>query len=98
MEKFMTEDTLTKVQKLRPLAEELSLTMAQFGIAWVLQNQNVAAAIVGASKPEQIASNVAAVGVEIPAATMAKVDEILGNAVVTDPSLTKSPNPRPTGQ
>ena len=98
MEKFMTEDTLTRVQNLKPLADELNLTMAQFGIAWVLQNQNVAAAIVGASKPEQIASNVAAVGVEIPAETMKKVDQILGSAVVTDPSLTKSPNPRPTGQ
>jgi aryl-alcohol dehydrogenase-like predicted oxidoreductase len=98
MERFMTEDTLTRVQQLKPLADELHLTMAQFGIAWVLQNKNVAAAIVGASKPEQIASNVAAIGVEIPAETMKKVDEILGDVVFKDPSLTKSPNPRPTGQ
>ena len=98
MERFMTEETLTRVQKLKPLAEELNLTMAQFGIAWVLQNQNVAAAIVGASKPDQIASNVAAVGVEIPSEVMKKVDEILGDTVFTDPSLTKSPEQRPTGR
>jgi aryl-alcohol dehydrogenase-like predicted oxidoreductase len=98
MERFMTEEILTRVQKLKPLAEELNLTMAQFGIAWVLQNQNVAAAIVGASKPEQIASNVAAVGVEIPSEIMKKVDEILGDTVFTDTSLTKSPAQRPTGR
>jgi len=98
MERFMTEDILTRVQKLKPLAEELNLTMAQFGIAWVLQNQNVAAAIVGASRPEQIASNVAAVGVEIPSEIMKKVDEILGDTVFTDTSLTKSPAQRPTGR
>ena len=98
MERFMTEDILTRVQKLKPLAEELNLTLAQFGIAWVLQNQNVAAAIVGASRPEQIASNVAAVGVEIPSEIMKKVDEILGDTVFTDTSLTKSPAQRPTGR
>jgi len=98
MERFMTEEILTRVQKLKPLAEELNLTMAQFGIAWVLQNQNVAAAIVGASRPEQIASNVAAVGVEIPSEIMKKVDEILGDTVFTDTSLTKSPAQRPTGR
>ena len=94
----MTEEILTRVQKLKPLAEELNLTMAQFGIAWVLQNQNVAAAIVGASRPEQIQSNVAAVGVEIPSEIMKKVDEILGDTVFTDTSLTKSPAQRPTGR
>ena len=98
MERFMTEEILTRVQKLKPLAEELNLTMAQFGIAWVLQNQNVAAAIVGASRPEQIQSNVAAVGVEIPSEIMKKVDEILGDTVFTDTSLTKSPAQRPTGR
>jgi aryl-alcohol dehydrogenase-like predicted oxidoreductase len=98
MERFMTEEILTRVQKLKPLAEDLNLTMAQFGIAWVLQNQNVAAAIVGASRPDQIASNVAAVGVEIPSEIMKKVDEILEDTVFTDTSLTKSPAQRPTGR
>ena len=95
IEKFMTDDVLTRVQNLKPLAEELGLDLAQFAVAWVLQNPNIAAAIVGASRPEQIASNAKAAGVKIPAEIMAKVDEILGDVVVTDPELTKSPETRP---
>jgi aryl-alcohol dehydrogenase-like predicted oxidoreductase len=95
IQKWMTDEILTKVQKLAPLAKEVGLDMAQFAIAWVLQNPNVSAAIVGASKPEQIASNVAAAGVEIPKEIMKKVDEILGDSIVTDPELTLSPETRP---
>ena len=95
IEKFMTDDVLTRVQNLKPLAEELGLDLAQFAVAWVRQNPNIAAAIVGASRPEQIASNAKAAGVKIPAEIMAKVDEILGDVVVTDPELTKSPETRP---
>lgn len=94
IEKFMSETTLTRVQGLKPLADELGITMAQFAIAWVLQNKNVAAAIVGASKPEQITSNLAATGVVIPAEIMAKVDEVLGDVIERDPSKTKSPEAR----
>jgi aryl-alcohol dehydrogenase-like predicted oxidoreductase len=94
IEKFMSETTLTRVQGLKPLADELGITMAQFAIAWVLQNKNVAAAIVGASKPEQITSNLAASGVVIPAEIMAKVDEVLGDVIERDPSKTKSPEGR----
>jgi|TARA_B110000977_G_scaffold46289_1_gene62967 aryl-alcohol dehydrogenase-like predicted oxidoreductase len=97
MEKFLSDDLLTKIQKLVPLADQLGLSLAQFSIAWVLQNKNIAAAIVGASKPEQITSNIKASGVEIPAELMKKADEILGDSIVTDPELTKSPNPRPIG-
>jgi aryl-alcohol dehydrogenase-like predicted oxidoreductase len=85
---FLTDKVLTRVQGLRPLAEELGLTMAQFAIAWVLQNPNVAGAIVGASRPEQVTQNVKASGVEIPAEVMARVDEILGDVVVRDPANT----------
>jgi len=95
IEKFMADDVLTKVQQLRPLADELGIDMAQFAVAWVLQNPNIAAAIVGASRPEQIASNAKAAGVKIPAEIMTKVDQILGDSVVTDPELTKSPDTRP---
>ena len=95
IEKFMTDDVLTRVQNLKPLAESLGLDLAQFAVAWVLQNPNIAAAIVGASRPEQIASNAKAAGVKIPAEIMAKVDEILGDVIVTDPELTKSPETRP---
>jgi aryl-alcohol dehydrogenase-like predicted oxidoreductase len=94
IEKFMSETTLTRVQGLKPLADELGITMAQFAIAWVLQNKNVAAAIVGASKPEQITSNLAATGVVIPTEIMAKVDEVLGDVIERDPSKTKSPEAR----
>lgn len=95
IEKFMSDEVLTKVQQLKPLAEELGLDMAQFAIAWVLQNKNVAAAIVGASRPKQITSNAKAAGVQIPAEIMQKVDQILGEVVVRDPSLTQSPATRP---
>ena len=94
IEKFMSETTLTRVQGLKPLADELGITMAQFAIAWVLQNKNVAAAIVGASKPEQITSNLAASGVVIPAEIMAKVDQVLGDVIERDPTKTKSPEGR----
>ncbi len=94
IEKFMSEKHLTAVQNLKPLADELGLTMAQFALAWVLQNNNVSAAIVGATKPEQISSNIAATGVEIPREIMAKVDQVLEGLVETDPALTKSPEGR----
>ncbi|MEL0260797.1 MAG: aldo/keto reductase, partial [Aquiluna sp.] len=94
IQKFMTDDVLTRVQQLAPLAKEVGLDMAQFAVAWVLQNDNVSAAIVGASRPEQISSNVKAAGVKLPAEIMKKVDEILGDVVVTDPNNTKSPEGR----
>ena len=95
IEKFMSDEVLTKVQNLKPLAEELGLTMAQFSLAWVLQNSNVSAAIVGASRPDQIASNIAAAGKTIPSEIMAKVDKVLAGSIITDPSLNKSPDTRP---
>lgn len=95
IEKFMSDELLIKVQKLKPLAEELGLTQAQFALAWVLQNKNVAGAIVGASRPDQIASNIAAAGVVIPAEIMKTVDQLLGDSIVRDASLTKSPETRP---
>ncbi|GCD19964.1 aldo/keto reductase family protein [Cellulomonas algicola] len=87
------EDTLARVQDLRPVADELGLTMAQLAIAWVLQNPNVASAIIGASRPEQVAENVKASGVEIPAELMARIDEVLGDSVVTDPAETAKSSP-----
>ena len=92
--KYMTDEALASVQKLKPLADSLGLTMAQFGLAWVLANPNVSSAIVGASRPEQITDNVKAVGVEIPQDVMTQVDEILSGLIVTDPAETKSPPAR----
>ena len=92
--KYMTDEALTSIQELKPLAQSLGLTMAQFGLAWVLANPNVSSAIIGASKPEQIADNVKAVDAEIPNEIMQKVDQILSGLIVSDPDETKSPAAR----
>ena len=94
MGKYLSDDVLTRVQLLAPLAKELELTMAQFALAWVLQNDNVASAIVGATRPDQITSNIEAVGVEIPAEIMQQVSEILSPVAIFDASETKSPEAR----
>ncbi|MHA7620397.1 aldo/keto reductase family protein [Cellulosimicrobium cellulans] len=94
IQRFLTDDVLTRVQNLRPVADELGLSMAQLAIAWVLQNDNVAAALVGASRPEQVAENVKASGVTIPAELMARIDEILGGAVERDPGKTAENAPQ----
>jgi aryl-alcohol dehydrogenase-like predicted oxidoreductase len=94
LEKFMTDKTLSRIQKLKPIAEELDLTMAQLSLAWTLQNPNVTSAIVGARTPEQIQSNLAANDVEIPKPVMKKIDEILDDSIVRDPNLTTSPPER----
>ena len=94
MGKYLSDEVLTRVQLLAPLAQELGLTMAQFALAWVLQNDNVASAIVGATRPDQITSNIEAVGVEIPADVMSQVSEILSPVAVFDPRETKSPEAR----
>jgi aryl-alcohol dehydrogenase-like predicted oxidoreductase len=93
--RFLDDDVLTRVQKLRPIAEGLGLQMSQLAIAWVLQNPNVATALVGASRPEQVAENVKAAGVRIPADAMQAIDDALGDVVERDPSKTVSPEVRP---
>jgi len=94
IQKWLTDEVLTRVQQLKPLADELGITMAQFALAWVLQNKNVSSAIVGATSPEQITSNIGAVGVEIPQEIMDKVTEILGPVIVNDPKETRAPEAR----
>lgn len=94
IQKLLTDDVLTRVQQLKPLADELGLTMAQFALAWVLQNKNVSSAIVGATTPEQITSNLGAVGVKIPKEIMDKVTELMAPIAVTDPRETKAPETR----
>jgi len=91
---FLREEVLTRVQQLTPIASELDLTMAQLAVAWVLQNPNVAAAIIGASRPEQVAENVKAAGVVIPAEAMARIDEALGDVVVRDAGETAARGPK----
>jgi aryl-alcohol dehydrogenase-like predicted oxidoreductase len=89
--RFLRDDVLTRVQALRPIADELGISMAQLAIAWVLQNPNVASAIIGASRPEQVAENVKAAGVTLSDDVLAKIDETLGDVVETDPRKTISP-------
>jgi aryl-alcohol dehydrogenase-like predicted oxidoreductase len=94
IKRFMNDDVLRRVQELRPIAQELDLTMAQLAVAWVLQNDNVASAIVGASRPEQVVENVAAAGVTIPVDAMKRIDEALGVIVERDPALTARNAPK----
>ena len=91
----MTDDVLARVQRLKPIAEEAGLTMAQLAVAWVLQNRRVSAAIVGASRPEQVRENVKASGVVLDAAIMKRIDEVVGPVVERDPKKTASPEKRP---
>lgn len=93
--RWLTDETLTRVQGLRPIAEQCGLTMAQLAVAWVLHNPNVASAIVGASRPEQLDDNVAAAGVTLEPEVLAAIDDVLGGIVERDPSRTVSPPKRP---
>ena len=81
MGRFREDTVLAAVQRLRPVADDLGLTMAQLALAWVLQEENVASAITGASRPDQIDENVGASGVAIDDGVLAQIDEILGEAV-----------------
>jgi aryl-alcohol dehydrogenase-like predicted oxidoreductase len=89
MQGFMADEILTRVQQLRPIADDLGLSMAQLAVAWVLQNANVAAAIIGATRPEQVHDNVKAAGVRLEAEVLKRIDEVLGDVVVRDPSRTE---------
>ncbi|MFT4110717.1 aldo/keto reductase family protein [Propionicimonas sp.] len=98
IQRFMDDTVLERVQALRPIADELDLTMAQLAVAWVLQNPNVACAIIGASRPRQVNENVAASGVVLTPAVMSRIDDALGDVVVRNPMLTaeNSPKGRPS--
>lgn len=95
--RFLRDDMLERVQQLRPIADELSLSMAQLAVAWVLQNPNVAAAIIGASRPDQVRENAAASGITLDPEVLARIDEALGAVVERDPAKTalESPAERP---
>ena len=95
IERFLSDEILARVQLLRPIAADLGLTMAQLALAWVLANPNVASAIIGATRQEQVRDNIRAVGVRLDADVMSRIDDALGDVVERDPSLTRSPNPRP---
>jgi aryl-alcohol dehydrogenase-like predicted oxidoreductase len=95
IDRFLADDLLTRVQELKPVADEAGLSLAQLAVAWTLQNPNVSAAIIGASRPEQVRENAGAAGVTLDAGLLRRIDEILGPDIVTDPARTASPARRP---
>jgi voltage-dependent potassium channel beta subunit len=95
IKRYLDDDLLARVQELKPIAADLGLSMAQLAVAWVLQNPNVASAIVGASRPEQVRDNVKAAGVELDADVLKRIDAIVGPVAIRDPEQTTSPSKRP---
>src|SRR5438094_3978091 len=82
MDRFRDDDVLEAVQRLRPIADGLGISMAQLALAWVLREENLASAIVGASRPEQVDDNAAASGVTLDAATLQAIDDAVADVVV----------------
>ena len=80
---------------LAPIAADAGLSMAQLAVAWVLQNPNVSAAIIGATRPEQVRENVKASGVVLEPDLLKRIDEVLAPVIQRDPALTQSPEHRP---
>ncbi|HET7388970.1 MAG TPA: aldo/keto reductase family protein [Nocardioidaceae bacterium] len=89
--RWLDDDVLTRIQQLKPIAEEVGLSMAQLAVAWTLQNPNVSAAIIGASRPEQVSENVKASGVHLEPAQLKAIDDALEGAIERDPEKTQSP-------
>jgi aryl-alcohol dehydrogenase-like predicted oxidoreductase len=87
MDRFSSEQVLEAVQRLEPIADGLGITMAQLAVAWVLREPNVAAAIIGASRPQQVEDNASASGIELDEATLTAIDEAVADVVVYDSAL-----------
>jgi aryl-alcohol dehydrogenase-like predicted oxidoreductase len=95
MARWLTDDVLTRVQLLQPLAADAGVPLGTLAVAWVLQNPNVSAAIVGASRPEQIRQNAKASGMKLEDAIMKRIDAILGPVIERDPTKIDSVLSRP---
>jgi aryl-alcohol dehydrogenase-like predicted oxidoreductase len=95
VKRYLRDDVLEAVQRLKPIADDAGLSLAQLAVAWVLQNQNIASAIIGASRPEQVAENVKAAGVRLDDDALKAIDSALGDIPEKDPAQTKSPEQRP---
>ncbi|MER7245364.1 aldo/keto reductase family protein [Kribbella sp. NPDC000426] len=94
IKRFLTDDVLTRVQELKPIAAEVDLSLSQLAVAWVLQNRGVSSAIVGASRPEQVTENVKASGVKLDDGLLKRIDEVLGGIVERDPAKTAQNSPQ----
>jgi 1-deoxyxylulose-5-phosphate synthase len=82
IKQWLTDDILEAVDRLRPVADGAGLTMSQLALAWVLRRPNVAAAIIGASRPEQVHENVAAASVTLSDDTLRAIDDALGAVAI----------------
>jgi aryl-alcohol dehydrogenase-like predicted oxidoreductase len=92
--RWLQNDLLEAVQALKPIADAEGLSMSQLAIAWVLQNENVSSAIIGATKPAQIKDNVKASGVKLSKESTNSIDKALKGFIERDASKTQSPKPR----
>ncbi|MDA0260526.1 MAG: aldo/keto reductase family protein [Actinobacteria bacterium] len=92
--RWMRDEVLEAVAKLKPIAQGLDLTMSQLALAWALANPNVSSVIMGASKPSQVKENVKGSGIKLSPQILAEIDKALGSIPETNPELTESPNPR----
>jgi aryl-alcohol dehydrogenase-like predicted oxidoreductase len=93
--RWLNDEVLTAVAGLPALAAEAGLTPAQLAVAWVLRSPAVSAAIVGATRPEQVKDNAGAAGVRLDASLLARIDDLLAGVITRDPSRTQSPRKRP---
>ena len=96
--RLLREDVLSRVQQLKPIADDAGLSLAQLAVAWVLRNPNVSAAIIGATRPEQVSENVKAAGVRLDPDQLSQIDKVLDDVVERDPSKTleSTPHERPS--
>jgi aryl-alcohol dehydrogenase-like predicted oxidoreductase len=93
----MTDDLLARIQRLKPIAEQAGLSLAQLAVAWVLSNAAVSSAIIGASRPDQVSENAKASGQKLAADVLTKIDEVVAPVVERDPGRTRSPASRDFG-
>ncbi len=92
--RWMRDDVLEAVQNLKPIADEAGITIGQLALAWVLSNDNVSSAIMGATKPSQVKENAKASGIKLSADQLKQIDRVLGDLPERDPKKNESPNPR----
>jgi aryl-alcohol dehydrogenase-like predicted oxidoreductase len=90
---LMTDERIEAVDRLRPVAEQAGVSLVELALAWVLRRSELASAIIGASRPEQVHANAKASGIELSADTLAAVDEALGDVPITEP--TRAPFAKP---
>ena len=94
IKRFMRDDVLAAVQQLKPIADDVNLDLPQLAVAWVLRNSNVASAIIGASRPEQVVSNAKAAGVTLSREAQERIDAVIGSYAEYDPAKTGESSPK----